>query len=123
MTTRIDLPDEKDPSNVISIEVLREGFLLRQAQKTCAHTRIWVDPIEETVLCRDCKARLSAIEWLAQAAEHWARVRALCKTQREAAAKLEQRKRTRCQHCGRVTGITWEARAQIDAGPTDGETR
>lgn len=117
---KVELPDELDPSNVISIEVLRANAHLRAMRGQCTHIHVYVDPTLAELSCRDCEAKLSPTAWIADMAEWWYRVQGIFKRYQEARELLEKRRRTTCQHCGRVTGITRDTKFEVSRAAPSG---
>ena len=105
---KIELPDPAGNENVVSIEVARNrSTYARLLDKKCAHWSVLIDPPSSELECQDCHAKLNATEWLAEKCEHWNHYMA-DGTKRYHAAKeaAEQRMRTVCQHCKKMTKIT-----------------
>jgi hypothetical protein len=100
---RVDLPDES--GNVISIEVARKNRIARAFKKECLHWRVEVDTMLAQLKCLDCELLLNPTEWIAYMAEHWKHVQHLMDKYREAKAALEEKQRTKCQHCGKFTPV------------------
>lgn len=96
----VDLPDENG-GNVISIEVARELY----NEKRCQHRKVTVDEKLSHIKCRDCKETINPIWWITQLAQKWSRVKALYEKNRAAAKLYEEKQRTRCEHCGRITKV------------------
>lgn len=96
----VDLPD-KDGGNVISIEVAREYY----SEKRCQHRKVTVDSRLSYLKCRDCKETINPVWWITRLAENWYRVKNLYEQNRNAAKLFEEKQRTRCQHCGRITKV------------------
>lgn len=92
-------------AEVIDIQVLREGRLLRGMRDKCQHHRVALDPVLTTIQCRDCNAMLNPVAWLADHREYWEWVRRMAADYHEARARLEERKVTRCEHCLKMTRI------------------
>lgn len=92
----IDLTD-----NVISLEAARHRFDMGK----CSHNKILVDDRLNTVECKKCGEKLNPIWVLMKFVTEetqWERNLELLKQQRE---MLDKRKRTKCQHCKKMTTI------------------
>ena len=115
-----DLPDETDPSNVISLEAVSAEWERRRKANACLHRRITIDPTAIVVECRDCHERLATNAWLVDNLHMWHRVRNTYERTREAQERLKKHVRVRCQHCAKLTGVTRDERFQIvrEAGTT-----
>lgn len=111
---RIDLPDEADPSNVITIEEVEEWRRKFQKKDACEHRRIQVSAAEIVVTCLECGERLSTNAWLVEHRVNvWARVRNMYARNQETLKKIAAKERVRCQHCNRITGTTRDERLKI----------
>lgn len=107
----VKLPDEA--GNVVELAVVRDSILARRAKEQCPHRRVKIDTVLSQLICRDCKASLNPVGWLAMLAEEWARVRRLTEQLRDATAKFEAKKRTRCEHCFKVTKVNPATPAEV----------
>lgn len=97
---KVDLTS-KEGSNVISIDVIRQ----QRQRKSCKHMSIEVDSDLAFVTCRDCGQSVNPVFWIIMLAENWENVRYLYQRYKKAAELYEQKKRTRCQHCRRMTVV------------------
>lgn len=88
---------------VISLQDARE----RYEAKRCRHLNMLVDRDKALVECADCKAQLNAIEVLYRFAIEESMLQRARAANREEIARLEAKRRCRCQHCGRLT--RWRA--------------
>jgi hypothetical protein len=72
----------------------------------CAHTRGFkINEKEECVTCRDCGVRLSpmyALKLMSTQETQWHKTRALYQ---EEMKRLDERRKTTCEHCNRITTI------------------
>lgn len=100
MDLTVDLPDPAG-GKVISIEIARKSRFDRK----CPHYRIAVDVDFAAIECRDCGKELNPIEWIAMMTEEWARVTSLYKKYTVAKELYDEKERSRCQHCGKMTRI------------------
>jgi len=71
----------------------------------CPHVRAFVDPKLAELTCADCKAKLNAIEFLANLANQSTRWDAEFARIVKARAELDERKVCRCKRCGEMTPI------------------
>jgi hypothetical protein len=101
---KIDMPDESG-GNIISIEVARKSNLHRRLRKECTHQNVTVDPLLANLVCNDCGQALNPVAWIAMLADHWDRIIRLSKEYRDAKAALDEKIRTKCQHCGKFTPV------------------
>jgi hypothetical protein len=109
-----DLPDEHG-AVVISIETARRW---RRREPECAHARVAVDPQYAELTCRDCQRKLNPIAWVASLAERWSAVQRMYRAAREEQARLELKRRAKCEHCGgfvRLTGNDADERRRQDS--------
>lgn len=95
-----DLEDENG-GNVISIEVAREYY----SAKTCEHRKVTVDQKLTYIKCRDCKQNINPIWWLTQLIGKWSHFKRLHARYTAAAKLYEEKQRTRCEHCRRITRV------------------
>lgn len=93
-------PDER---KVISLQAARE----RYEAKRCRHLNMLVDRDKAMVECADCKAQMNPIEVLYRFATEESMLQRHRAARREEVARLEARRRCRCQHCGKLT--KWRA--------------
>lgn len=83
--------------------------LIVVAQSECHHVHTEVDPELLELRCRDCRAMLNPITFIVRIAEVWRlrdeqhqrSLKALEANRRD----LDQRRRCRCEYCGRTTTI------------------
>jgi len=101
MTMRIDLDDINQPTNVITFAEARE----RYDAKRCRHTQIIVDPIKAEVECATCGEKLNAIAVLVRFAQEESRYARILASMRETKKALEEKQRTKCKHCGKITDV------------------
>jgi len=123
---RIDLKGEAG-KNVVSLDVVRRLVFERDAKDSCAHEAVLVDPVLATLECRTCRAQLSPTEWIARLAERWQYVQNLTtqytrsyRLAKALEARLEERARCTCEHCGRVTRIRLKPLTLAEVSRIDG---
>ena len=123
---RIDLKGEAGKS-VVSLDVVRRLVFERDARDSCAHESVLVDPVLATLECRTCHAHLAPTEWIARLAERWQYVQNLTNQYTRAyrlakahEARLEERARCTCEHCGRVTRIRLKPLTLAEVSRIDG---
>jgi len=58
-----------------------------------------------TIRCLDCEKDINPVVWLAMLAEEWQRVERLTGEYKAAAEKLNEKSRTKCRHCGKMTPV------------------
>lgn len=109
----IQLPDEA--GNVIELSIVRESRYGRKfpGSKLCPHERVTLDTTLTSLKCRDCGEGLNPIEYIVMLTEQWHRVDRLYKTYREAHAKYEAKKKTRCEHCSKMTRVVPASPAEV----------
>jgi hypothetical protein len=92
-----------DESKVISLQDARERF----EAKRCRHLNILVDQDKALVECADCTALLNPIEVIHRFATEESLLKKYRASRKEEIARLEAKRRCRCQHCGKLT--RWRA--------------
>lgn len=97
---KVELPDSAG-ENVISISVVRKTRFSRD----CRHRQVEVDPVLAEVECKSCGKNVNPIEWIAMMAEEWDRVKELYRLHKDAADVWEEKQRTQCQFCKRITPV------------------
>lgn len=113
MSFTVKLPPPDGGAKIISLEVVRESRLGRRIDKTCAHDNCRLDASLTVLSCKDCGKELSPIEWIIMMTEEWAYVQHLFKSYKEAEARYEGKKRCRCEHCGKLTGVKPMSAAEV----------
>lgn len=100
--TRFPIKAKKQPNEdrtlVQPFEVARYG--------ECDHPRFIVDPAKAEVECAVCSERLNPIWVLTRLAGEDRRMENTRERYREEMARLAERSRTKCQHCGEMTRIS-----------------
>lgn len=91
-----------EPAQVISLQDARLRF--RPTAK-CQHLRMSVDTELATVECDDCHEKLNPVAVLMRFATEESRWQRQAKELKELHAKLDERIRCKCQHCGQMTRI------------------
>lgn len=88
--------------------VLLGPYEIPLGDSTCSHTFVqyMVDPSLAEVVCGKCKARLNPMWVLEQLARADRRHAESQKAAREAQKRLDERSRTKCQHCNKMTRIS-----------------
>lgn len=74
----------------------------------CTHTMVqyYIDPSEAEVTCSRCQTKLNPMWVLGQLATEDRRYAESQKAAKEAQARLADRSRTKCDHCGKMTRIS-----------------
>ena len=72
----------------------------------CSHDRFVVDEKKSEVECADCKEKLNPMWVLVHLAAMDSRMREASKRYKDEMARLSDRSRTKCEHCGKMTGIS-----------------
>ena len=98
---RIDVSDLLPQTNVITFAEAKQ----RYDDKHCRHTQIIVDPIKAEVECAACGEKLNAIAVLARFAQEESRYARILESMRETKKALEEKQRTKCKHCGKITDV------------------
>lgn len=89
-------------ANVIVLSVARNRYM----PGCCRHLNITIDEDLFEVKCDDCGEKINPVSMLARFCNEqsmWEREGQQVKT---LLAKLDERTRCKCQHCGRITRIT-----------------
>ncbi len=86
-------------AKVISIKKAR-GEL-----RECQHLHMVVDEKKNIVECDDCGAELNPVWALLRFANEESRWEYERKALAEIKAKIEQKRRTKCRHCGKMTDV------------------
>lgn len=107
----IKLPDEA--GNVIELSVVRDGVIARRMRQQCPHTKVKIDSVLNVLTCMDCKADLNPIGWIVMLTEEWNRVVNLTTQLREATVRFDAKKRTRCEHCNKITSVKPATAAEV----------
>ena len=78
------------------------------ADTPCNHlmAQYLIDPSLAEVICGRCKAKLNPMWVLEQLARNDRRYAASQAAAREASKRLDERSRTKCDHCGKMTRIS-----------------
>lgn len=71
----------------------------------CQHENVQVDAILNHVVCSKCKVELNPVAVLVRMARSESRFGERIKTMTEMQAKLDARKRCKCDHCHKITTI------------------
>lgn len=79
--------------------------LLRFGSLRCVHSKFIVDPKLDTVECGICGEKLNPIWVLEQFCHEESRVRRTIEHLEQEAKFIENRVRTRCDHCKKMTRI------------------
>ncbi|MES2729992.1 MAG: hypothetical protein V4621_07880 [Pseudomonadota bacterium] len=72
----------------------------------CRHERFTIDSRLTQVECRDCKAVLDPMFALTALAKQETRYHELHARYQDEMARLRERSRTKCEHCGEMTRIS-----------------
>lgn len=77
--------------------------------KKCQHIRVEIDTKEVELTCKDCGVKVNPVLWIKDSLQYFQRVQNSVNEEREKLkqdkAELENRARTKCQHCNKMTGI------------------
>lgn len=99
----IDFNSDIPETNIISLSKKRIEY------RGCKHHSMIIDPELDTVSCKDCKEKLNPMAVLARFAgeEKTFRAELIYKTRRldTIAKKLDEKRRTKCHHCGSMTPV------------------
>lgn len=121
MDLTVKLPDRA--GNVIQLSVVRAGLYERRMRGKCPHTNVEIDSTLDVIMCLQCKTALNPVAWISMLAAEWARVQNLTREYRTAKAVFEAKKRTRCEHCNKITNVRPASAAEVrefKKGKTDG---
>lgn len=77
----------------------------RVAHDQCAHKRISVSELHAEVMCQDCGEKLNPVGVLLRYAKEESRLVMRIEENRKILAKLENKVRTKCEHCGQMTRV------------------
>jgi len=80
-------------------------FERKRSRDACRHLKILVDPALTYVECESCGEKLNPVwvlERMITQASHW---KYRLEENRKTLEKLEKKKRTKCEHCGRFTTV------------------
>jgi len=94
-----DVPTE--PTNVICLYEVASRF----RPGACQHTQVEVDEMLAEVKCKCCGERLNPIAVLARLAREESRFEWRRQELDVARKRFEQKTKTTCEHCGRMTRI------------------
>lgn len=98
---KLEIEGLEPGDKVISIEVARKALFDRK----CKHYEVEIDPSLAFIECRQCKEKLNPVEWLAFMTEEWERITRLYKLYVEAKALYDEKQRTQCEHCKKITRV------------------
>jgi ribosomal protein S27E len=79
--------------------------LVREYQK-CFHRQFLVDESKAAVECADCHEKLNPMWVLSHLASENSRFLEASRRYQDEMARLRERSRTKCQHCGQMTRIS-----------------
>lgn len=94
-----DLTDKKD--NIITLSIARAAY----DKKKCKHLHFLIDEEHQEVTCGDCEMKLNPMWVLTQLARSETRFVRENQIRKETIAKLEAKRRTKCQHCQKMTRV------------------
>ena len=97
----LSIPIDDEPTNVIVLSEARKLF----SSGKCQHKSIEVDEIEAEVTCKDCGARLNPVAVLVRLAKEGSRLAWRIDELKKLNNRFDEKKRTTCQHCGKMTNI------------------
>ena len=86
-------------SNIISFELKKKEY------KGCQHINVLIDEQLEFIECSECGERLNPIKYLANLAREEKSVEYRLSSLRKEQSKIENRIRTKCNYCGKMTRI------------------
>ena len=92
------------PGNVINIEVARTNRKMRQFEGKCAHTNLTIHAVDGLV-CGDCKRQLNPVGWIIERREELNAIGYREKEINKELQKLDERSRTKCIHCQKMTPV------------------
>ncbi len=79
--------------------------LVTTAYAECHHVHVEVNEELAELTCRDCKAKLNPIRYIASVAKQFVRWDHELERIKNARAQLEERKKCRCTKCGEMTEV------------------
>lgn len=100
--TRFPIRPKRQPKEERTLVV---PFEVSRADR-CSHPRFIIDEAMAEVECAVCSERLNPIWVLSQLAREDRRMEKVRKSMAEEHARLDERCRTKCQHCGQMTRIS-----------------
>jgi hypothetical protein len=110
--------DTSEPTNVVefkprerigdSVQLTEKQYPSWIYQRTgeCAHKQVLVDECKQELECADCHEKINPIWYLMMMAREEGLWKRRQEKYKEALAKISERKRTTCQHCGKMTRIS-----------------
>lgn len=93
--------EPSESANVISLKAARSRF----RPGACQHTNLSIDEDLAEASCDDCGAKLNPIGVLTRFANEQTRWAQKADAARALLAKIDERIRCTCQHCGKMTRI------------------
>ena len=109
----VELPPEDPPESAevhalpVKQRITDTGHVLtRVAGMKCFHRRFVIDETAAQVECKDCKEKLSPMWVLMQLAQRENKYHEYHARYQEELARLAERSKTKCQHCGQMTRIS-----------------
>lgn len=92
---------DDEPTNIITLSEVRN----RYRYDKCQHKRVIVDEVMAQCECRDCGEKLNPMVVLARLAHEESRLKFRIDQLRALNKGLEEKKRTKCEHCSRFTRV------------------
>lgn len=109
MNERIIINDGKG-AVVIDMQVARQEYEAERLGRKCLHRHVTIYTRETEVLCSDCGVRVNAVDYLSLIVSEWAQFERAQEDYEEAKHEYEDRSRTKCEHCGKMTDISYRPR-------------
>lgn len=105
----------KRPRNEVVVE---PGHLGDPDKMTCRHHRTTIDQYARKVKCRDCGVDLDPIDVLNILAHEDARPRRSREESDAATARLKEKSRFKCAHCGKFTDCGGDRNLKLPDAPS-----
>lgn len=90
---------------VVRLSDYAESRRMRKLRGKCQHTNIELDITVTTIQCIDCGQQINPVAWIYMLINEWHEYERAAKAYLEALKEYQERSRTKCSHCGKMTDI------------------
>lgn len=99
-----------DPIEIEDLEIDTTNLIELNSRRRyeCQHARMEVDEAMAEVRCKNCKEKLNPIWVLMKIAGEQSRYIAEFKRSKEIAKRINEKEKTRCEHCNRMTRVAYK---------------
>lgn len=93
------------PDKVISIKQVHNSRYAEKMRQSCTHKNVLVDERLADLECADCGSILNPVKWILSMANEFRRMEESYRRLNDLRKKIDDRAKTKCQHCNRITLI------------------